>query len=123
VGVGDDVLARRPSIGADTGRVCHGKRRERVPQGQPTHCTRRHPTFGRSPTQSLTDGELFYAIEQRHSWTGMPAWTTGTDEGARELGARPLHSATCRISTPDEVTRIDGLMPEESRRSQARAGH
>lgn len=32
-------------------------------------------------TQSLTDGELFYIIENGVRLTGMPAWSTGTDEG------------------------------------------
>jgi hypothetical protein len=34
-----------------------------------------------APTQELTDGELFYAIEQGIPFTGMPAWTTGTGQG------------------------------------------
>jgi mono/diheme cytochrome c family protein len=33
-------------------------------------------------TQSLTDGELFYIIENGIRLTGMPAWSTGTTEGA-----------------------------------------
>lgn len=32
-------------------------------------------------TQSLTDGELFYIIENGVKLTGMPAWGTGTQEG------------------------------------------
>lgn len=32
-------------------------------------------------TQSLTDGELFYIIENGVRLTGMPAWSTGTEEG------------------------------------------
>jgi hypothetical protein len=31
-------------------------------------------------TQSLTDGELFYIIENGVRLTGMPAWSTGTEE-------------------------------------------
>jgi hypothetical protein len=34
-------------------------------------------------TQNLTDGELFYIIENGVKLTGMPAWGTGTDESAR----------------------------------------
>jgi hypothetical protein len=33
-------------------------------------------------TQSLSDGELFYIIENGVRLTGMPAWGTGTPEGA-----------------------------------------
>jgi mono/diheme cytochrome c family protein len=32
-------------------------------------------------TQSLTDGELFYIIENGIRLTGMPAWSTETEEG------------------------------------------
>jgi mono/diheme cytochrome c family protein len=32
-------------------------------------------------TQNLTDGELFYLIENGVKLTGMPAWGTGTPEG------------------------------------------
>jgi mono/diheme cytochrome c family protein len=32
-------------------------------------------------TQDLTDGELFYVIENGIRFTGMPAWGTGTPEG------------------------------------------
>ena len=36
-----------------------------------------------SRTQRLTDGELFYAIEEGIPFTGMPAWGTGTADGER----------------------------------------
>jgi hypothetical protein len=32
-------------------------------------------------TQELTDGELFYVIENGVRFTGMPAWGTGTESG------------------------------------------
>ncbi len=35
-------------------------------------------------TQRLTDGELYYAIEQGIPWTAMPAWGNGTPEGQRQ---------------------------------------
>ena len=52
-------------------------------------------TFGRSlfppapdlradPTQGLTDGELFYIIENGIRFTGMPAFGTGAAEGEAE---------------------------------------
>lgn len=34
-------------------------------------------------TQNLTDGELFYIIENGIKMTGMPAWGGGTEEGER----------------------------------------
>jgi hypothetical protein len=35
-------------------------------------------------TQSLTDGELFYIIENGVRMTGMPAWGDGTPEGVEQ---------------------------------------
>ncbi len=39
------------------------------------------PDMRAAATQSLTDGELFYIIENGVRLTGMPAWSTGTKEG------------------------------------------
>jgi mono/diheme cytochrome c family protein len=41
------------------------------------------PDMRQAATQNLTDGELFYIIENGVKLTGMPAWGTGTDESAR----------------------------------------
>jgi mono/diheme cytochrome c family protein len=41
------------------------------------------PDMRQSATQNLTDGELFYIIENGVKLTGMPAWGTGTDDSAR----------------------------------------
>jgi hypothetical protein len=37
----------------------------------------------RAETQNLSDGELFYIIENGVKLTGMPAWGTGTSDGER----------------------------------------
>lgn len=42
------------------------------------------PDMRLAATQTLTDGELFYIIEHGVKLTGMPAWGTGTPEGARD---------------------------------------
>jgi mono/diheme cytochrome c family protein len=39
------------------------------------------PDMRQSATQSLSDGELFYIIENGVRFTGMPAWSTGTKAG------------------------------------------
>jgi mono/diheme cytochrome c family protein len=44
----------------------------------------RAPDMRQSATQSLSDGELFYIIENGVKLTGMPAWGTGTPEGQRD---------------------------------------
>jgi mono/diheme cytochrome c family protein len=40
------------------------------------------PDMRLAATQQLTDGELFYIIENGVRFTGMPAWSTGTKAGA-----------------------------------------
>lgn len=40
------------------------------------------PDMRQAATQNLTDGELFYIIENGVKLTGMPAWGTGTEESA-----------------------------------------
>src|SRR4029450_9803517 len=39
------------------------------------------PDMRGAPTQSMTDGELFYVIEHGIRFTGMPGWSTGSAEG------------------------------------------
>ena len=66
----------------------------------------------RSPrTQRLTDGELFYAIEQGIPWTAMPAWATGTTEGQEESWKLVRFIRHLPKITPDELTRMEKLNP------------
>ena len=44
----------------------------------------RAPDMRLPTTQDLTDGELFYIIENGVKLTGMPAWGTGSAEGEQE---------------------------------------
>lgn len=41
----------------------------------------RAPDMRQAATQDLTDGELFYIIENGVKFTGMPGWSTGTADG------------------------------------------
>ena len=41
------------------------------------------PDMRQAATQNLTDGELFYIIENGVKLTGMPAWGTGSEDSAR----------------------------------------
>ena len=41
------------------------------------------PDMRLARTQSLSDGEIFYFIENGIRLTGMPGWSTGTPEGER----------------------------------------
>jgi mono/diheme cytochrome c family protein len=106
----DAVLTAAAEHWADHCAVCHAS------DGRGSTKLSRHmyppvPDFRSARIQTLTDGELFYAIEQGMPWTGMPAWTTGTDEGARESWALVRFIRHVPNLTPAEVTRIDALMP------------
>ena len=43
----------------------------------------RAPDMRLAATQNLSDGELFYIIENGVKLTGMPAWGTGSEDGER----------------------------------------
>jgi len=65
---------------ADHCATCHGNDGSGVTEiGQGLYP--RAPDMRQSPTQTLTDGELFYIIENGVKLTGMPAWGNGTPEG------------------------------------------
>jgi mono/diheme cytochrome c family protein len=70
------------------------------------------PDMRKAPTQDLTDGELFYIIENGVRLTGMPAWGTGTPDG--ETATWHLVHFIRRLPrlTPDEVSRMEGLNPK-----------
>jgi mono/diheme cytochrome c family protein len=69
------------------------------------------PDMRRSETQSLTDGELFWIIENGVRFTGMPAWSTGTKEG--ETASWNLVHFIRRLPklTPEELQEMEGLNP------------
>jgi mono/diheme cytochrome c family protein len=76
-----DVLEAGMAHFADHCASCHGN-----DGGADTEMARglypKVPDMRKPDTQSLSDGELFYIIENGVRLTGMPAWGTGTKEGA-----------------------------------------
>lgn len=77
-----EVLAEARSHFADHCAVCHGN----DGKGQTTIGQKlfpRAPDMTLDATQSLSDGELFAAIENGIRLTGMPGWGNGTAESAR----------------------------------------
>jgi mono/diheme cytochrome c family protein len=62
-------------------------------------------------TQELSDGELFYIIENGVMLTGMPGWTTGTPEG--EKASWQLVHFIRRMSklTPDDIAEMERHNP------------
>ena len=73
-------------------------------------------------TQDLTDGELFYIIENGVRLTGMPGWSTGTPEGERSSWQLVHFIRQLPTLTPAEVKDMERFNPrsgaeiEEARR-------
>jgi mono/diheme cytochrome c family protein len=63
-------------------------------------------------TQNLSDGELFWIIENGIRFTGMPAWSTGTKEG--ETASWHLVHFIRRLPklTPEELENMESLNPK-----------
>jgi len=63
-------------------------------------------------TQNLSDGELFWIIENGIRFTGMPAWGTGTKEG--ETASWHLVHFIRRLPrlTPEELEEMESLNPK-----------
>jgi mono/diheme cytochrome c family protein len=64
-------------------------------------------------TQDLSDGELFYIIENGVRFTGMPAFGTGTPDEAGERQLWQLVTFVRRLQklTADEIGRMEALNP------------
>ena len=62
-------------------------------------------------TQNLSDGELFYIIENGVMLTGMPGWSSGTPEG--EKASWQLVHFIRRLSslTPDDFKEMEKMNP------------
>ena len=62
-------------------------------------------------TQNLTDGELFYIIENGVMLTGMPGWSTGTPEGEKSSWQLVHFIRRLPSLTPDDLQEMERLNP------------
>jgi len=69
------------------------------------------PDMRLDSTQSLTDGELFYIIENGVRLTGMPAWSTGTDEGKTATWHLVHFIRELPRLTPEQIEQMKTLNP------------
>ena len=102
-----------PGIKCALGRSLRRLSRERRQRPVDNRPARLPPTpdIRDSTTQNLTDGELFYAIEQGIPWTAMPAWSNGTPEGERESWALVRFIRHLPSLTPEELKEMDRFKP------------
>lgn len=69
------------------------------------------PDMRREPTQSLTDGELFYIIENGVRLTGMPAWSTGQADSEEATWHLVHFIRELPRLTEDQLEQMKGLNP------------
>jgi mono/diheme cytochrome c family protein len=69
------------------------------------------PDMRLAETQSLSDGELFYIIEEGVKITGMPAWGTGTPEGEEASWHLVQFIRHLPSLTEDDLARMAELNP------------
>ena len=96
---------------ADHCAICHGNEGSgQTDIGQGLYP--KAPDMRLPATQELTDGELFYLIENGIPLTGMPAWGTGTPEG--EEGSWRLVRFTRHLLelSAEEVAEMEALNPK-----------
>jgi len=106
-----DVLRRAREHWADHCALCHGN----DGSGETTIGQRVYPRpldLRAARAQALTDGELFFAIEEGIAWTAMPGWGTGTSEGEQETWALVAFVRHLPSITADELKEMDRLNPK-----------
>lgn len=79
----DEVLAEARAHWADHCAGCHSNNGSGDTE-MGKHMYPPAPDMRQSGTQNLSDGELFYIIENGIRLTGMPAWRTGTSHDEQE---------------------------------------
>ena len=105
---GPDAVAAGLAHFADHCASCHANDGSgRTPLGRNLYP--RAPDMRGAPTQGLTDGELFFIVENGVRLTGMPAWGgPGSAEGSWQLVHFIRHLPRL---TEEEKTRMEGLNP------------
>ena len=71
----------------------------------------RPPDMRQAATQSLSDGELFYIIENGVRLTGMPAWGTGEPENAEQSWHLVHFIRELPRLTPELMGQMEALNP------------
>lgn len=106
-----EVIAEGRAHFADHCATCHGNDgRGDTPIGR--GMWPKAPDMRLPETQNLSDGELFWIIENGVRFTGMPAWSTGTKEG--ETASWHLVHFVRRLPklTPEEREDMESLNPK-----------
>src|SRR5438874_3089983 len=114
-----DVIAEGRDHFADHCAVCHGNDGSgNTEMGRGLYP--RSPDMRLPATQSLSDAELFYIIENGVRLTGMPGWSTGTKQG--EISSWHLVHFIRHLPKmkEDEIAAMDDLNPRTPAALRAR---
>jgi mono/diheme cytochrome c family protein len=105
-----EVIAEGRAHFADHCATCHGNDGSGdTPMGR--GMWPKAPDMRLAQTQNLSDGELFWIIENGIRFTGMPAWSTGTKDG--ETASWHLVHFVRRLPklTAEEIKEMESLNP------------
>ena len=106
-----EALARARAHFADHCASCHGNDgRGKTPIGQNLYP--KAPDMSLPDTQSLSDGELFYIIENGVRLTGMPAWGSPDPEDDAETWELVHFIRHLPKITPEELEEMSTLNPK-----------
>ena len=70
------------------------------------------PDMRLDATQSLSDGELFYIIENGVRFTGMPAWSTGNEEATHGTWHLVHFIRELPRLTPEQIKQMEKMNPK-----------
>ena len=111
VPVSDAVVKEGMAHVADHCAVCHGNDGSGdTEMGRGLYP--RAPDMRLAATQDLSDGELFYIIENGVRLTGMPAWSTGTKEGETSSWHLVHFIRHLPKLSEDEIALMESLNPK-----------
>ena len=106
----EDVLTEARAHFADHCASCHGNDGSgNVAMGRGLFP--KSPDMRQAPTQGLTDGELFWIIENGIRFTGMPGWSTGTPDGEAATWQLVQFIRHLPNLTQAEIELMEGMNP------------
>jgi mono/diheme cytochrome c family protein len=118
VSVDDGVIEAGMAHWADHCALCHANNGDGQ-TGIGRGLYPRAPDMRQAATQQLSDGALFYIIENGVKLTGMPAWGTGTPEGEQESWKLVHFVRQLPKLTPEQIERMEAMNPRSPGSSTA----
>jgi mono/diheme cytochrome c family protein len=115
-----EVQAAARAHWADHCAICHGNDGSgETPMGSKTYPPA--PDMRLAPTQQMTDGELFYIIENGIRFSGMPGWGSGSGHDETEswhLVHFIRHLPALTLEEKKEMERLNPKSPDEIKEEQ-----